>query len=163
MNVEERFIALSKLSETFQTGIFTESDTLGIHKLINYGYADYWKEMPTVFQESAINLNITLRSIQSGIPLRILDILACEGFLITNWQKKIEEYFEIDKEIVAFYSLDDLIEKVRYYMNRLQERKAIALAGKKKVLELFSYQIRLYNIFRVADLLQPLLNFPCMD
>ncbi len=158
VTVDERSLALSRLSEIFSTGIFTESDTSRIPKLINYGYTDYWKEMPIIFHKSAINLNITLRSIQSGIPLRVLDILACEGFLITNWQKEIEEYFEIDKEIVVFYSLDDLIEKVRYYMNRPLERKAIAKAGKKKVQELFSYQIRLYHIFRVVDFLYPTSN-----
>ena len=59
-----------------------------------------------------------------------------------------------------FYSLDDLIEKVRYYINRPQERKAIALAGKKKVREVFSYQRRLYNIFRVTNLIQPSINLP---
>ncbi len=109
--------------------------------------------MPHVFKESAVNLNITLRSIQSGISLRVLDILACEGFLLTNWQPEIEEYFAIGKELVTYDTFEDLIEKAEYYLNHPQERRAIAKAGKKKVEELFSYHNALDTIFQKSQII----------
>jgi len=153
ITVEERKSALIELSNRYLTILYTDSKESEVFGIINYGYVEYDVKMPYVFNESAINLNITLKSIQSGIPLRVLDILACGGFLITNWQNEIEEYFEIGKELVTFNSLEDLIEKVSYYIKRPQERREIAEAGKKKVLEKFSYQKAFENIFMETGLI----------
>lgn len=135
----ERETALMELSKQFPTAIYTNGKTTDLPQIMNYGYADYDTKMPAIFRESAINLNITLRSIQSGISLRVLDILACGGFLITNWQQEIEDYFVIGEELVTFVSLEDLIIKTDYYLKHPEERMRIAKAGKKKVEEMFSY------------------------
>lgn len=50
------------------------------------GAVDYYEVMPHVFKQSKINLNITLRSIQSGMPLRAWDIMGAGGFLLSNYQ-----------------------------------------------------------------------------
>ncbi len=44
------------------------------------GPVDYYDTMPYIFQHSRINLNITLKSIHSGIPLRCMDIMGSGGF-----------------------------------------------------------------------------------
>ena len=49
--------------------------------------------MPLVFQNSKINLNITLRSIKNGIPLRAIDIMGAGGFLLTNYQNDFGLHF----------------------------------------------------------------------
>ena len=117
ITVEERKSALIELSNRYATILYTDSKESEVFGIINYGYVEYDVKMPYVFNESAINLNITLKSIQSGIPLRVLDILACGGFLITNWQNEIEEYFEIGKELVTFNSLEDLPSSRRAIIN----------------------------------------------
>ena len=38
-----------------------------------------------MFANSKVNLNITLRNIKTGIPLRALDIMGAGGFLLTNY------------------------------------------------------------------------------
>ncbi len=149
----EREAALAGLSQKFPVVIYTDVRTDDLPRILNYGYADYDNKMPHVFKESAVNLNITLRSIQSGISLRVLDILACEGFLLTNWQPEIEEYFTIGKELVTYDTFEDLIEKAEYYLNHPQERRAIAKAGKKKVEELFSYHNALDTIFQKSQII----------
>ena len=98
----EREATLAGLSNRFPVVIYTDVKTEELPQIVNYGYADYDNKMPHIFKKSAINLNITLRSIQSGISLRVLDILACEGFLLTNWQPEIEEYFINGKELVTY-------------------------------------------------------------
>ena len=149
----ERETALMELSKQFPTAIYTNGKTADLPQIMNYGYADYDTKMPAIFQESAINLNITLRSIQSGISLRVLDILACGGFLITNWQQEIEDCFVIGEELVTFESLEDLIIKTDYYLKHPEERMRIAKAGKKKVEELFSYKEAIESIARKAMLI----------
>lgn len=42
----------------------------GIDNLKVHGPVDYYKQMPYIFKLSDINLNISLKSIRTGIPLR---------------------------------------------------------------------------------------------
>ena len=102
--------------------------------------------MPLVFSGSKINLNLSLRSIRSGIPLRVVDILACGGFVLTNFQPEIAEYFREGEEIATFRSLEECMEKIRYYLQNNAEREAIAAAGKRKVQDAFSYRSGLIKL-----------------
>ena len=65
--------------------------------VIVHGGVDTLKEMPKVFRQSKINLNLSTRSIKTGIPQRVWDILGAGGFLITNYQNELNKYFEIEK------------------------------------------------------------------
>ena len=121
--------------------------------VINKGPIDFYDNMPYVFKCSKINLNITLRSIKSGIPLRCMDIMGAGGFLLTNYQADFLEYFTPDKDFVYYESIDDLIRKCDYYIKHEDERKAIALNGYNKVKEFHNYKVRLNDIFKIAGLI----------
>ncbi|MDE5907480.1 MAG: glycosyltransferase [Lachnospiraceae bacterium] len=110
--------------------------------LLEKGYADYENEMPFIFHNSKINLNITSRTIQSGIPKRVLDILACGGFCLTNYQPEIAEYFEDGVDLVMYSGMADLVAKAEYYLNHEKERIAIAENGSRKVREDFDLKKR---------------------
>ena len=108
---------------------------------VNYkGYADYRQKMPVVFATSKINLNITLRSIQTGLPLRIIDILGAGGFLLTNYQAELPEYFEYGKDIIWYESAEDLVQKAAYYLEHDAERIEIAERSHRIAIEEFSYE-----------------------
>ena len=68
-----------------------------------------------------------------------MDILAAGGFLITNYQEEIAEYFVDGQDLVIAYTPEDMIEKTAYYLEHEDERKAIAEHGQKTVLETFAY------------------------
>ena len=114
--------------------------------LAEKGFADYEKEMPFIFHNSKINLNITSRTIQSGIPKRVLDILACGGFCLTNYQPEIADYFEDGVELVMYSSMADLVAKVEYYLKHDEEREAIAKNGNQKVKEYFNLEQKIIEI-----------------
>ena len=114
------------------------------------GSAGYFDEMPKIFKLSKINLNISLKCIQTGIPLRVLDILGSGGFLLTNWQEEIAEYFTDGEELVMYSSIEDAVAKCKYYLEHEDERKAIANNGYRKVKELFPYEDRVREMLRVA-------------
>ena len=63
-----------------------KNPTPELPNVINMGSVDYYDMMPYVFKCSDINLNITLRSIKTGIPLRAMDIMGAGGFLMSNYQ-----------------------------------------------------------------------------
>ncbi len=101
-----------------------------------------------------MNLNITLRSIVSGIPLRAMDIMGCGGFLLTNYQADFLEYFVPEKDYVYYEDLTDLVEKAGYYLIHEEERMAIARSGYQKVKEQHTYHERVRQMLTIAGLLQ---------
>lgn len=115
----------------------------GVH---NMGKADYHTQAPHIFANSKINLNVTLRSIQTGIPLRAFDIMGCGGFLLTNYQDDYLEHFEPDEDLVIYYGYEDLVEKVRYYLEHESERVRIAQSGYKKIASQHTYLQRARTI-----------------
>lgn len=157
VTVEERRILLTQIVETFgdsfRFDLYTGSvlNANSLLKKYHRGVIDYHRQMPLVFAHSKINLNITLRSIRSGIPLRVLDIMACGGFVITNWQPEIEEYFEEGRDIVVFKSAEECLNKINYYLAHDEERRAIASAGQRSVQELFGYRTGLIKLFELED------------
>ena len=110
------------------------------------GRVDYYSEMPKVFKGSTVNMNITLKILKSGIPLRALDIMGCGGFLLSNWQPELAEYFEDEKEMVMYSSIEDAVNKAVYYSNHVDLSKQIALKGYEKTKRLFNYPERINQL-----------------
>ncbi len=111
-------------------------------------WLDYGAEMPKVFYLSRINLNITSRSIESGVPQRVWDILAVGGFCLTNYQPELEEYFEIGRDLEVWHDLAELEEKVQYYLSHEEQRVRIAINGYQKVKKYHSLQMRLEGMMQ---------------
>lgn len=129
----ERKKLLNDISQNHNINLYTLSDSSMLPKVINHGPADSRTVMPKIFNLSKINLNITLRSIQTGIPLRIYDVLGCGGFLITNYQSELTELFTPGEDLVMYESHADLLEKIDYYLTHEDERMQIAYNGYNKV------------------------------
>lgn len=118
---------------------------------VNYkGYAEYINQMPEIFYTSKINLNITLRSILSGIPLRAIDVLGAHGFLLTNYQPEFSEYFVNGEDLVWYESTEDLLDKIDYYLLHENQRERIAANGNEKAGKCFTYQDLLKKIFSIS-------------
>lgn len=104
-----------------------------------YGTVDYMNEMPLVFSLSKININMTIRSITSGIPLRCMDILGAGGFLFSNYQPELEEYFVPEREWVSFQEAEEMLDKAAFYLQHDELRDRIAENGFQKVKREFTY------------------------
>ena len=116
----------------------------------NMGAVDYYSEMPYVFHNSKINLNITLRSIQSGIPLRCMDIMGAGGLLLTNFQADFLDYFIPDVDFVYYTDAKDLTNKIDYYLEHEDKRREIAQNGHCKVKENHSFEQCFETIFKIV-------------
>lgn len=136
----ERIEYLTAVAAKHTLKLFTSNDNFIIPNAKNMGIADPLIEAPYIFHNSKINLNITLRSIKSGIPLRCLEIMASGGFLLTNFQSDFLKHFVPNKEFVFFESKKDMMQKIDYYLEHEEERISIANAGFTKISKLFSYE-----------------------
>lgn len=147
---QERLRYLKALSEHFNVDLYTGSDTYSMPLIHNRSFAKTNTEMPIIFHQSKINLNLTAKSIRSGLSLRIFDVLGCEGFLITNYQAELPEHFNIGEDLEAYTSLDDLMGKCEYYLSHDKERREIAHNGFEKVKKYHTYDIRLTQMLEIA-------------
>ena len=146
----ERKDLLNAVSERFSTHLYTQNPTPELPKVKNCGPIDYYNHMPYIFSQSKINLNITLRSIRSGIPLRAMDIMGCGGFLLSNYQADFYDFFVPGEDLVLFESRDDLLDKCAYYLSHEKERCQIAANGLGRIEENHTYELRLKQMFDIV-------------
>lgn len=150
ITVMERDRIMKRLSKRFPTTVYTGSDTSAYPQLINKGFAKTLTEMPLIFHNSYINLNITAKSIRSGLPLRIWDILGSGGFCLTNYQSELSSLLTIGEHLDIYTSLDELEDKIAYYLNHPNHSKEIAMAGYEEVKQKHTYPIRLEQMLAMA-------------
>jgi len=101
-----------------------------------------------VVNHSKINLNFCTHLCASD---RIYKILAAKGFLLTDdWTGR---EFEDGKHLVIFNNLNDLQDKIEYYLNHEYERNLIAEAGYKEVQQYnrINWANELINIYNSID------------
>lgn len=108
-----------------------------------------FQEIYRVYKSSKVNLNVTFRRIVTGIPLRALDIMGSGGFLLSNYQQELAEYFKPGIDCVLYDSIEDAVKKARYYLSHETERKEIAANGHEAVKQ-FSYENQLGKIFDIV-------------
>jgi len=104
--------------------------------LFGNGWTEYvsFEDMLDIFKTSKINLNFSRTPTQNKLQIkgRMFQVCLAGGFLLTEYVPGIERYFEIGKEIVCFNNIEELTEKITYYLNNETERRSIAEAGWKK-------------------------------
>lgn len=151
----ERIRTLKELGRYFPVNLYTRTDTSDLNNVPGIrcrGGVSTHVEMPKVFYYSKINLNITMRPIQSGLSQRIWDVLGCGGFLLSNYQSEIPEYFTIGQELDCYESIGELKEKISYYLSHEDIRCEIAHNGFQKVKAQHTY---VHRICQMMQLLFP--------
>ena len=138
----ERMDLLTAITNDHTLDLFTHDKNLSMPNLRNHGTVDYYSQMPLVFKQSRINLNISLRSIKSGIPLRAFDIMGSGGFLLTNYQADFLDNFTPGEDFECYESKEDLLQKITYYLENDSARAAIAQNGHDKIAAAHTYRHR---------------------
>ena len=146
---QERLRLLAAISNRFKLDLYTGSDTSLLPNVESKGLANSMIEMPKIFHLSKINLNFTSKPIRSGLPLRIWDILGAGGFVLTNYQIEIPQYFEIGKEIETFSCQEELLDKIAFYLKNEEERKRIARNGYERAKREYSLDLRIKQMLNM--------------
>lgn len=145
----ERVRTLNVLAKTNKVTVYTRSDTGYLQGVDCRPGVTTHEQMPKVFHLSKINLNITMRPIQSGLSLRVWDILGCGGFCLSNYQSEIPTFLEVGKDIECYESLEECREKVAFYLAHDELRREIAINGYRKVKQYHTYDARLAEMMKV--------------
>lgn len=147
----ERTRLLSAVSEHHTLKLYTHNPTPQLPKAYNMGPIDYYDVMPYVFHCSKINLNISLRSIRSGIPLRAFDIIGCGGFLLSNYQADFADCFVAGEDFDFYEDENDLLNKLDYYLSHDSIRAEIAANGQRKLTEQHTFLHRIRQMLEVIS------------
>ncbi len=147
---QERLRYLKRISERYRLDVYTGSDMSPLPDARFRGLAKTMTEMPKIFHLSKINLNFTSKPIRTGLPLRIWDILGAGGFVLTNYQCEIPEYFEIGRDLEVYTSEEELLQKIAYYLEHEEERKIIAQNGYEKAKRQYSLKTRIQQLLSVS-------------
>lgn len=145
----ERERTLNRLAKHFHAVLYTNSDTSSLKNVDCRGGVKTLTEMPKVFHASKINLNMTMRPIETGLSLRVWDILGCGGFLITNYQAEIPDFFEIGKDLETYMSMEELEQKIQYYLTHEDERIEVAIRGYEKTAMHHTYEKRITEMLQI--------------
>ncbi len=151
VTASERVRLIKYLSERFKVDLYTMSDVSKLPKVNFRGKAESYVEMPKIFNLSKINLNMTSKTIRTGLPQRAWDILAAGGFVLSNYQEELPEFFTPGVEIETYGSFEECANKIEYYLAHEDERAAIAKAGYDKAKELHNYVTRFTQMFNMLN------------
>lgn len=148
----ERTHLLDQVSQHCKLNLYTHNPTPTLPLIHNLGPIDYYNVMPIAFKSSKINLNISLRSIRSGMPLRVFDILGCGAFLLSNYQADFFDYFTPGEDYDYYEDDNDLLNKIEYYLSHDKERQAIAANAYEKIKAEHTYTDRIKTMLTIAGL-----------
>lgn len=101
------------------------------------------REKSIVFHNSKIVINNQHPSEIFGVNIRTFEIAGAGGFQITNKKSGLNQLFKVGKEIITYENINDLKEKVDYYLLNEEERKIIAEASYKRAHKEHTYKNRL--------------------
>lgn len=82
----------------------------------------------------------------AGLNMRTFEIAGAGGFQLTNDPGNVHTTFEIGEEIAIYEDIDDLIEKVRYYLENPERREQIAARGSVRANDEHTFSHRINTI-----------------
>ena len=111
------------------------------------------EEKCKAFTAAKIVLNNLHPAVIDGVNKRTFEIPACGGFQLISYRHAVKELFTPDKEIVCYHNLNDLKEKIEYYLDSKNKELRIQIekAGYERAILDHSYKDRIETIFKAID------------
>lgn len=99
---------------------------------------------------SKININTLYFGEIEGVNVRAFELAGMGGFQILQNKPGINQLFEIGKEVVTYNSMNELREKIDYYLHHNEEREEIANNGYERALLCHTYEKRLTRMINIT-------------
>lgn len=93
-----------------------------------------------LYNQSKIMLAVNNPQAKSDPAVRVMEIAASQNFQLAEYRENTKKL--MGETVVEFNSLDDLVEKAKFYLSNEEERKRLAKASYELVLEKHTVKIR---------------------
>jgi spore maturation protein CgeB len=114
------------------------------------------EEYVKIFNATDVNINLHSSTERDGVdPFgdfvnpRTFELAASGAFQLVDERSLLGECFEPGKEVITFSNPRDLKDKIRYYLERPEERARIAEAARIRALKEHSYAHRLKDMLSI--------------
>jgi len=116
------------------------------------GYAGHHLEVPRIYAESAINVDVGRCYQPDIVTLRVFDVLACGGFVLAEHSADLAACFDIGRELDAYGSMEELHDKVARYLRAPEARAELALRGQSAIEQRHDISQRVQYMLQVAGI-----------
>jgi spore maturation protein CgeB len=117
----------------------------GLDGVLSRPEVDYRRELPAVYADSRINVNITSAQLESSINNRVFDVAATGAFLLTDHRADLAKVFP-DHLALTWHSYDELQDKAAHFLTHPQQRLELARALQEAVLAGHTYRHRAHYL-----------------
>ncbi len=102
----------------------------------------YFDEMARTYSASRVVFN---RSVRNDVNMRVFEAVACGSLLLTNDLRDNgqEELFRDGVHLATYRDAEELVDKVRFYLDREAVRERMAAAGRAEALSRHTYRHRM--------------------
>jgi spore maturation protein CgeB len=83
--------------------------------------------------------------------MRLYEATGVGTLLMTDGGRNLSELFEPGREVVTYSGADDLVAKIRHYLEHEEERAAIARAGRQRTLREHTYAERMRELAAILE------------
>lgn len=122
-----------------------------------YAKGNGWKngfatddEMVEIFNKSKIVLGFSTVGKNDDITIlkgRDFEVPFTGSMYITGYHEELKEYFDLGKDIETYTSKEDLLKKVKYYLENEEERELIAKMGYEKCINNYTAKESYEKVF----------------
>ena len=105
------------------------------------------KRYAEILNRSKISLSLCHDEGEGQLRGRVFEIMACKSLLLEDGISETKRLFDVDKDFVTFGSKEELLEKVKYYLEHGEQRKSIAQSGYDKVTNIYNARNMWGDIF----------------
>ncbi|MEX5215243.1 MAG: glycosyltransferase [Nitrospiraceae bacterium] len=109
------------------------------------------RDMYRILRRSIITLNHHGDVPPFANNCRLFEATGMGAMLITDWKANLQDLFEVGKEVVAYRSTEECVERIRYYLEHDGQRAVIAEAGKARTLRDHTYRKRMQEFVEIVQ------------
>lgn len=107
---------------------------------------NYYQDLPAFYQCSHVNFNCTSLQMKGAVNQRAFDVPACGGFLLTDHRQQIECLFDPEEEVAIYNDVNEIPERIEYYLSNIPARNNIVEKARKRILAEHTYTQRLATL-----------------
>ena len=115
------------------------------------GESVFNEDKAAAFLGAKIVLNTLFYGEIWGLNARAFEAAGIGAFQLLDWRPGLNHLFEDGREVISFNGINDLKNKIDYWLPRSDERREISLAAKAKALNFHTYQHRLDLMFKTIS------------
>jgi spore maturation protein CgeB len=106
---------------------------------VKFGFPGWVRPAPfqayvPLYQRTKIGFNVHNRGSDTIGGYRLFDLCGNGVMQISDGGEYLDAFFRVGEEIVGYKDADDLVDKIRYYLDHDDERRAIALNGYRRAM-----------------------------